>query len=248
MADGCNIYEIRSWTISDFPAYGILSGWTTHGRLSCPICRGSTDAFQLKNGRKSCWFDCHRRFLPISHPYRRNKTLFRYKKVVRDSPPPYLTGQQILAEIDYYGALETVPRGGNWHVQGNMSDGYGVSHNWHKKSIFWELPYWKDLLLCHNLDVMHIEKNFFDNIMNTILNVPGKTEDTPKSQGWTYLLSAGEVSYISRAMAVFLFPSSGCHQQRKQLCWIGSHQKLSSLMVMFQICQDVLNVVKSFPE
>ena len=69
------------WTISDFPAYGMLSGWTTHGRLSCPYCLGSTDAFQLKNGRKSCWFDCHRRFLPLAHPYRRNKTLFRHKKL-----------------------------------------------------------------------------------------------------------------------------------------------------------------------
>ena len=133
-------------------------------------------------GRINCWFDCHRRFLPLAHPYRRNKTLFQHKKIVRDGPPPYLTGQQIEADIDYYGAQETVKVGGNWHVPGNMPDGYGVSHNWHKKSIFWELPYWKDLLLRHNLDVMHIEKNFFENIMNTLLNVPGKTKDNKKSR------------------------------------------------------------------
>ena len=30
--------------------------------------------------------------------------------------------------------------------------------NWSKKIIFCELPYWSLLLLCHNLDVMHIEK------------------------------------------------------------------------------------------
>nr|GEY97471.1 putative reverse transcriptase, RNA-dependent DNA polymerase [Tanacetum cinerariifolium] len=30
---------------------------------------------------------------------------------------------------------------------------------WKKKRIFFELPYWKSLLLPHNLDVMHIEKN-----------------------------------------------------------------------------------------
>ena len=34
----------------------------------------------------------------------------------------------------------------------------------------------------HNLDVMHIEKNFFDNIFNTILNVPGKTKDNLKAR------------------------------------------------------------------
>lgn len=26
------------WTISDFPAYGMLFGWSTHGRMSCPYC------------------------------------------------------------------------------------------------------------------------------------------------------------------------------------------------------------------
>ena len=101
---------------------------------------------------------------------------------MRDTPPPYLTGEQIEAQIDYYGANETVRWGGNWHGPRNMPDSYGVHHNWHKKSIFWELPYWKDLLLRHNLDVMHIEKNFFENIMNTILNVPGKTKDNIKSR------------------------------------------------------------------
>ena len=55
-------------------------------------------------------------------------------------------------------------------------------HNWRKKRIFWELPYWKDLLLRHNLDVLHIEKNFFDNIINTLLNVPGKTKDNKNSR------------------------------------------------------------------
>ncbi|MBW1279351.1 hypothetical protein KYD79_26520, partial [Escherichia coli] len=67
---------VLMWTISDFPAYGMLSGWTTHGRLSCPYCQNETDAFQLKNGGKSCWFDCHRRFLPMNHPYRGNRRLF----------------------------------------------------------------------------------------------------------------------------------------------------------------------------
>jgi hypothetical protein len=28
------------------------------------------------------------------------------------------------------------------------------------KSILWRLPYWKDLKLAHNLDVMHIEKMY----------------------------------------------------------------------------------------
>jgi len=80
------------WTISHFPAYGMLFGWTTHERLACPYCNGTTYTFQLKNGRKTSWFDCHHRFLPIGHPYRRKKKLFRHKRVVRDTPPSYLLG------------------------------------------------------------------------------------------------------------------------------------------------------------
>ena len=71
-------------------------------------------------------FDCLCRFLPINHLYQRNKTLFRHKRVVRDTPPPYLTGEQMEAQIDYYGAQETLRCGGNWHVPGNMPDFYGV--------------------------------------------------------------------------------------------------------------------------
>jgi hypothetical protein len=48
---------------------------------------------------------------------------------------------------------------------------------WKKKSIFFRLLYWKDNLLRHNLDVMHIEKNVIDNILGTILDRKGKTKD-----------------------------------------------------------------------
>ena len=37
-------------------------------------------------------------------------------------------------------------------------------------------------MLRHNLDVMHIEKNFFDNIFNTIMDVKGKTKDNMKAR------------------------------------------------------------------
>jgi hypothetical protein len=33
-------------------------------------------------------------------------------------------------------------------------------HNWRKRSIFFEPPYRKTLLVWHNLNVMHIEKTF----------------------------------------------------------------------------------------
>jgi hypothetical protein len=48
---------------------------------------------------------------------------------------------------------------------------------WKKKSIFFKLLYWKDNLLRHNLDVMHIEKNVIDNILCTLLDIKGKSKD-----------------------------------------------------------------------
>ena len=37
-------------------------------------------------------------------------------------------------------------------------------------------------MIRHNLDVMHIEKNVFDNIFNTLLCVPSKTKDHIKGR------------------------------------------------------------------
>ena len=46
-----------------------------------------------------------------------------------------------------------------------------------KRSIFFDLPYWPSLLICHKLDIMHIEKNICDNLVSTLLNIEGKTKD-----------------------------------------------------------------------
>ena len=46
-----------------------------------------------------------------------------------------------------------------------------------KRSIFFYLPYWKDFLVHHNLDVMHTEKNVCESLIGTLLNIHGKTND-----------------------------------------------------------------------
>ena len=53
---------------------------------------------------------------------------------------------------------------------------------WKKKSIFFTLPYWEDHVLHHNLDMMHIEKNVVNNIIDTLLNLDGKTKDNLKTR------------------------------------------------------------------
>jgi len=41
------------WTINDFPAYGMVSSWSTHGKLACPYCMENNKAFTLTNGGKA---------------------------------------------------------------------------------------------------------------------------------------------------------------------------------------------------
>ena len=93
------------WTVSDFPAYSMLSGRKTSGFHACPHCLEDTDAFRLEKSGKESWFDCHRRFLPLDHPLRQDKTHFLKNKVERKGPPRKLTGEQVYAIIEHLGLL-----------------------------------------------------------------------------------------------------------------------------------------------
>lgn len=44
---------VLMWTINDFPAYGMLSGWMTAVRFSCPCCMGQLKVFTLTHSRKT---------------------------------------------------------------------------------------------------------------------------------------------------------------------------------------------------
>ena len=52
------------WTINDFPAYGMVSGWSTHGKLACPYCMENNKAFTLTNRGKTSFFLLSPSFVP----------------------------------------------------------------------------------------------------------------------------------------------------------------------------------------
>ncbi|XP_058775718.1 uncharacterized protein LOC131649992 [Vicia villosa] len=162
------------WTINDFPAYGMLSGWSTKGSLACPCCNKETISCHLKYSFKQCYMG-HRRFLPTNHPWRNNKSSFDNTKEVRHAPQP-LTGDEVIAQHEN---IQPVIFGKTIRKRKRNE---GEKHNWKKKSIFFQLPYWKTILLRHNLDVMHIEKNICESVIGTLLNIDGKTKDTLKSR------------------------------------------------------------------
>lgn len=139
------------WTINDFPAYSMLFGWSTSRRLTCPYCMNNSKIFWLYSGGKFSWFDCHCQFLPMDHAYPRNKNAFFKNRIEKSWPPLMLSRDDVWEQVAYFPKItEKVEF---------TCDGCGVTHNWIKQSIFWELLYWNTNLLRHNLDVMHIEKN-----------------------------------------------------------------------------------------
>ncbi|XP_039116570.1 uncharacterized protein LOC120252166 [Dioscorea cayenensis subsp. rotundata] len=168
------------WTISDFPAYSMLSGWSTAGKLACPYCMEDSDAFTLTKGGKTSWFDNHSKFLQPNHPYRRNKKWFLKGKLVKKATPQVKSGIQILEEIESFG-LQKITEIDGEEINSDIKK-HCNKRGWKKRSIFWDLPYRKTILIRHNLDVMHIEKNCFDNIFNTVMNVSGKSKDNAKSR------------------------------------------------------------------
>jgi hypothetical protein len=50
-------------------------------------------------------------------------------------------------------------------LQNGRFKGYGEKHNWTHKSCHWELPYAKVLILPHNINLMHQERNVMESII-----------------------------------------------------------------------------------
>ncbi|XP_074290910.1 uncharacterized protein LOC141617636 [Silene latifolia] len=159
------LHAALAWTISDFPGYSMFSGWKTKGKFACPSCNHETDSCYLKHSRKMCYVG-GRRFLDLEHSWRRNKRLFNGKVELRLPPKP-LTGCDVLDEVsgfvNSFGKKQKKPKNND--------------SPWKKKSIFFDLPYWRHNVCRHNLDVMHIEKNVFDNVLGTLLDIVGKSKD-----------------------------------------------------------------------
>jgi hypothetical protein len=60
--------------------------------------------------------------------------------------------------------------------------GYGNEHNWTHKCALWELPYAEALILMHNIDVMHQERNVGESILSTCMAFVEKTKDNHKAR------------------------------------------------------------------
>jgi hypothetical protein len=112
------------WTINDFPAYGMVSGWNTHGKLACPYCMQHNKTFTLTNGGKASFFYCHRHLLSPNHRYRKNKNDFFVGRVEKDVAPPRLSGEELFDVVLKYGDIMFGLQSGK-----QKFPSFGLTHN-----------------------------------------------------------------------------------------------------------------------
>ncbi|XP_071739782.1 uncharacterized protein [Rutidosis leptorrhynchoides] len=85
------------WTISDFPAYANLSGWSTKGKLACLSCHKETKSIRLSTSHKDI-FMAHRRWLEMWHAFHFLKDAFEGTEE-HEGPPLCLTGEKVLVDL-----------------------------------------------------------------------------------------------------------------------------------------------------
>ncbi|KAL4580035.1 hypothetical protein LXL04_016209 [Taraxacum kok-saghyz] len=122
----------------------------------------------------------YRNHLRKGHVFKKDKNSFKKNEIARrEIDIPYPTGDEIWETVQHIPTVyEGTPHGPSYE----KPIGFRETHNWVKRSIFWELPYWRHLLIRHNLDVMHIEKNVFDNLSHTIMGTPKSKDKLPARQ------------------------------------------------------------------
>jgi hypothetical protein len=78
--------------------------------------------------------------------------------------------------------IEVVFRKGTVKGQKREKNSNSDRHTFQEAIIFFKyLPYWKDLQTCHSIDLIHVTKNVFDNVIGTLLDMSRKSKDGLKS-------------------------------------------------------------------
>jgi hypothetical protein len=170
-------FDLRAavlWCIHDYPALSTLSGRTTKGYYACIHCDKDPLSRAIRN--KLCYIG-HRRYLVKTHAFRKSLA-FDGKRENKDAPGKF-TLEEVQEELE---KVKDVRPGKHHEITGNKRKRNEGPKIYSRKSGLWQLPYWNHLKIPHNLDVMHIEKNICENILGTLLNIPGKTKDTTNAR------------------------------------------------------------------
>ena len=88
--------------------------------------------FTLANrGKASFFFYCHHRFLPLNQTYRKNIKDFFVGRVDKDVASSHLSGEELHYIVSTYGDIVF-----DLQLGKQKFHGFGLTHNWVKRSIF----------------------------------------------------------------------------------------------------------------
>ena len=139
-----NLRGLLMWTISDFSAYGLISGLYCKGYKGCPCYGPQTDVCSPKTGDlrpdqstkgSKIVFGGIRRYLAHHHPYRRN-TRFNGKRESR-TRPQVVSGLDVIKYTAWRQSY--LDLGGRKGTKGGSVYSIGVK----RLSALFELPYWQ---------------------------------------------------------------------------------------------------------
>ena len=80
--------------------------------------------------------------MPLNHRYKKNRKDFFVGRVEKDVASLHLSGEELHDVVSDYGDIVFGLQSGK-----QKFPSFGLTHNWVKRSIFFELPYWKTNLL-----------------------------------------------------------------------------------------------------
>jgi len=156
-----NLRAMLLWSITDYPALGTLAGCKVKGKQACIVCGKETPHRWLKFSRKHVYMGNRKRLMP-GHPYRRRKGWFD-NTVELGVSKRIQSGKEIFDSLrgfrnDFGRPL--AKKGKRKRAEAEDDDDEAATAEeieedddlwrWKKKSIFFDLPYWKVYVLLYN--------------------------------------------------------------------------------------------------
>ncbi|KAK1684215.1 hypothetical protein QYE76_045063 [Lolium multiflorum] len=207
-------------TVQDYLGYGYISCQVCHGHKACVRCMEETMFLQLGKdpGSSKTVYMGHRRWLQKTDPWRKRGDLFDGTNEPR-GPPRKKSGEEIDTLLK--GWKECPPPGKIRQKPGEKKKKKATATPligvWKRRSVFWDLPYWKILDTPHCLDVMHITKNVCESLLGTLLNMPDRTKDGPKARHDLKVLGIREELQIPAAQEGQSEEEADGGQKRKRI-------------------------------
>jgi hypothetical protein len=99
------------------------------------------------------------------------------------SAPRHFSGQQVYDQVVEDTTPKVDPESTILGKQKHSAKAKSViKKRWKKMLILWELPYWKDIVVLHSIDLMHVKKNVCGSLLGTLTNDKWKTKDLAKAR------------------------------------------------------------------